>query len=72
MNNDTVTEKARQALKAMADETNVSAVARLLGIPQPTLHRFVTDPDRKTSLSLRNFEKVLPYINQPHQKASGE
>lgn len=67
MNNDTMTEKARQTLKAMTEKSSVSAVARLLGIPQPTLHRFVNDPRRETSLSLRNFEKVLPYL-----QASGE
>jgi len=38
MNNDTVTEKARQTLKVMTEASSVSAVARLLGIPQPTLH----------------------------------
>jgi hypothetical protein len=53
----------------MAKGSSLNAVSRLVGVPQPTLYRFVTDKD--TSLSLKNFEKLAPYIESA-QRALGE
>ena len=69
MNNETMNQKARRVVEAMAKGSSLNAVSRLVGVPQPTLYRFVTDKD--TSLSLKNFEKLAPYIESA-QRALGE
>ena len=69
MNNETMNEKARAAVRQLAAGSSLNAVAQLIGVPQPTLHRFLTKSD--TSLSLKNFEKIAPYI-EPAQRAAGE
>ena len=65
----TINEQAKVAVMALAEGSSISAVAKRLGIPQQTLSRFVTKPG--ASLSLKNFEKIAPYI-EPTKRASGE
>ena len=65
----TMNELARLAIMRLADGSSVNAVSRMLGVPQPTLHRFLTKPG--SSLSLKNFEKIAPYI-KPTNRAVGE
>lgn len=60
----TINEQAKVAVMALAEGSSISAVAKRLGIPQQTLSRFVTKPG--ASLSLKNFEKIAPYIEPTH------
>ena len=62
MNNETMNEKARAAVRQLAAGSSLNAVARLIGVPQPTLHRFLTKEG--AALSLKNFEKIAPYISK--------
>ena len=54
---------------AIAAGSSLNAVARLIGVPQPTLHRFLTKEG--AALSLKNFEKIAPYI-EAHQRPVGD
>lgn len=69
MNNETMNEKARFAVRQLAAGSSLNAVAQLVGVPQPTLHRFLSKTG--TSLSLKNFEKIAPYI-ETAKRAVGE
>lgn len=69
MNIETMNEKARVAVRQLAAGSSLNAVARLIGVPQPTLHRFLFK--QGASLSLKNFEKIAPYI-EAHQRPIGD
>ena len=69
MNNETMNEKARFAVRQLAAGSSLNAVAQLVGVPQPTLHRFLSKTG--TSLSLKNFEKIATYI-EAHQRPAGD
>ena len=57
-----INEQARRVLKRMAGETSISEVARKTGISQQTLSRFLAN--KKATLSLRNYEKALPFLGE--------
>ena len=61
--------QARFAVRQLAAGSSLNAVSRLVGVPQPTLHRFLTKEG--SALSLKNFEKIALYI-EAHQRPVGD
>lgn len=58
----TITEQARAFVDELAKGSSLNAVAKKLEISQQSLHRFMTKEG--AALSLKNYEKIVTYMNQ--------